>query len=98
MIRGGYTYIVTNNKRSVFYTGVTSNLLGRISQHRDGEGGFFTRKYNCKVLLYYEFFPRIEEAIAREKKLKKWRREWKLELIRKENPDLKDLYDELLEE
>ncbi|GAB3332034.1 GIY-YIG nuclease family protein [Marivirga atlantica] len=93
--KGGYVYIVSNVIRSVLYIGVTSNLSARSSEHKHGEGSQFTKKYKCTDLIYYEVFESIEEAIAREKVLKKWNRKWKLELIRKMNPNLKDLYDEV---
>jgi len=88
---GGYVYIMSNKTRSVLYTGVTSNLHTRVFQHGNNEGSKFTRKYRCNYLIYYELFDDIEAAIAREKQLKKWKRQWKLDLIRKANPGLKDL-------
>ena len=93
MIRGGCIYIMTNPHRTVCYIGVAADLYRRVHQHRSGEGSAFTKKYNCTDLLYYEVFGRIEEAIAREKQLKKWHRAWKEELIRKMNPTLQDLTD-----
>ncbi|MEP0367558.1 MAG: GIY-YIG nuclease family protein [Cyclobacteriaceae bacterium] len=95
--KGGYVYIVSNSTRSVLYTGVTSNLYNRIYEHRTGKGSVFTSRYHCTDLLYFEFFPTIEEAIHREKRIKKWNRAWKDELIRAFNPDLKDLFDEVEE-
>jgi len=89
--KGGYIYIVSNKLRTVVYIGVTSNLHTRIHQHRNGEGSVFTKKYNCTDLLYFEYYQSIEEAILREKQMKKWKREWKMNLILKENPQLKDL-------
>ena len=93
MIRGGCVYIMANPHRTVYYIGVTADLPGRVYQHRNGEGSAFTKKYRCTDLLYYEAFGRIEEAIAREKQLKKWHRPWKEELIKKMNPTLQDLSD-----
>ncbi|UII24887.1 GIY-YIG nuclease family protein [Fulvivirga maritima] len=93
--KGGYIYIVSNKIRSVLYVGVTANLSARSWEHKNGEGSFFTKKYKCTDIIYYEFFPDIESAITREKQLKKWKRDWKLELIRKFNPTLKDLYEEV---
>lgn len=98
MQRGGVTYIISNKTRTTFYTGVTSNLLFRIIKHRNGEGSAFTKRYKIKYLMHYEFYPRIEEAIAREKQLKRWHREWKINLIKLNNPNLEDLYERLLEE
>jgi len=84
-------YILSNFSRTVFYTGVTSNLEFRVWQHRNNEGGIFTSKYKCHYLMYYEEYNDIRNAIAREKQLKKWLRQWKIELIRKNNPDMIDL-------
>lgn len=75
----------------MFYTGVTLDLEGRVFQHKQGDGGVFTSKYNCHCLMYYEDYVDIRNAIAREKQLKKWRRDWKLDLIKKDNPEMKDL-------
>ena len=83
-------YILSNFARTVFYIGVTNNLVTRILQHRNNES-IFTAKYKCHYLVYYEDYSDIRNAIAREKQLKNWKREWKIELIRKENPDLVDL-------
>jgi putative endonuclease len=93
--KGGYIYIVSNKTRSVLYIGVTSNLAQRTFEHKDGRGSLFTSKYNCTDLVYYEFYETIDLAILREKRLKKWKREWKNELIKKLNPYLKDLYEEV---
>ena len=92
--KGGYTYIVSNRLRTVLYIGVTSNLSARTWEHKNGEGSYFTKEFQCTDLIYYEFYPTIEEAINREKQLKRWNRVWKEDLIRKMNPNLKDLYDE----
>jgi len=77
------------------YIGVTANLYSRVFEHKQGLGSRFTSRYKCKDLLYYEFFPFIEEAILREKQMKKWKRAWKDELIRSFNPRLKDLFAEV---
>jgi len=84
-------YIMSNFARTVFYTGVTNNLERRVREHRSNEGGIFTSKYKCHFLVYFEDYSDVNNAIAREKQLKNWQRKWKIELIRKENPDLKDL-------
>ncbi len=84
-------YILSNYARTTFYIGVTSDLKGRMIQHRNGEGGIFTSKYKCHYLMYYEDYNNITRAIEREKNLKNWHREWKINLIRKENPELLDL-------
>jgi putative endonuclease len=93
--KGGYIYILSNKHRNVLYIGVTSDIDNRIFEHKSGEGSFFTKKYNCTDLLYYEFFDSIEETIEREKQLKKWKRSWEDELIRTMNPELKDLSNEI---
>ena len=95
--KGGYIYIVSNKHRTVLYIGVTSQLYSRIWEHKNREGSIFTRRYNCTDLVYYEFFDSIEAAIEREKRLKKWRRAWKDELIQQRNPDLRDLFDEVVD-
>lgn len=83
-------YIMSNQNRTVFYVGVTSNLESRVLAHKNGESSF-TAKYNCGHLLYFEDYTDIGNAIAREKQLKKWKRVWKEDLIGKENPEMKDL-------
>ena len=82
---------MSNKNRSSLYIGVTSALYWRVLEHQSGEGSAFTSKYKCFELVYYETFSNIEEAIKREKQLKAWRREWKIELIKKINPKMKDL-------
>ena len=94
--RGGYVYIMTNKRYGVLYTGVTADLPFRVSQHREGKGGEFTAKYRCTMLVYFEEFATIEEAIAREKSIKAWKREWKIGTIEKQNPTWDDLYLKLL--
>lgn len=86
---------MSNRRRTVLYIGVTNNLALRSHEHKFGEGSYFTKKYNCTDLLYFECFDCIEEAITREKQLKKWRVAWKWDLIHKMNPDLRDLYEEV---
>ncbi|WP_274474816.1 GIY-YIG nuclease family protein [Mangrovimonas aestuarii] len=86
-----YIYILTNKYRTTFYIGVTANLDKRLEDHRNGIGSRFTKKYNVKDLVYFEVFSDINQAIAREKQLKNWHREWKLNLIKSINPRLKTL-------
>jgi putative endonuclease len=90
-IKSYSVYILSNYARTAFYVGVTNDLERRIRQHRSGEGGVFTSKYKCHYLMYYEEYVNVNNAIRREKQLKNWKREWKIELIRKKNPDLTDL-------
>lgn len=96
MIRGGYIYIITNRPHGTLYIGVTNNLARRIDEHRRKEGSEFAAKYNLTHLVYFETFPDIREAIAREKQLKTWRREKKVALIETSNPTWKDLWQELI--
>ncbi|NQT49751.1 GIY-YIG nuclease family protein [Candidatus Kuenenbacteria bacterium] len=85
-------YIVTNKSHTTLYVGVTSNLIGRIWQHKNKTyPKSFTARYNCNKLVYYESSPTMHEAIAFEKQLKNWKREWKIDLINKHNPDWEDL-------
>lgn len=88
-----YVYILTNYTKTVFYTGVTDNIARRAYEHNNKLIDGFTKKYNLKILLYYEAFNDINEAIAREKVLKRWKKQWKWDLILKANPDLVNLYD-----
>jgi putative endonuclease len=95
MERGGYVYIMSNKNRTVLYIGVTSNLANRVFEHKSGIGSQFTKRYNCIDIIYYEGFTAIEEAIIREKQLKKWKRVWKDKLIISQNPNLADLTDRI---
>ena len=82
---------MTNKAHSVLYTGVTTNIETRVEQHRAGLGSAFTRKYKCHKLVYYEEFEDVRVAIAREKQIKAGKREDKLALIKKMNPEWRDL-------
>ena len=95
-MKGGWTYILTNKPRSVLYIGVTSDLASRMSQHREGTGSAFARKYGLKMLVLAEHHGTIQDAIMREKAMKAWKRDWKIELIERSNPDWRDLFDDLL--
>lgn len=86
-----YVYIMTNKHNTVLYIGVTGSLGERVSAHMSGVGRDFTRKYKINKLVYYEAFERIDEAIEREKRLKRWKRVWKNELIEKSNPQWEEL-------
>jgi len=88
----GYIYILSNIQRTTLYIGVTSNLNQRVWNHKQGEGSKFTSKYKLTILLYVEEFDSISDAIAREKQLKAWRKDWKWELIKTSNPELIDWY------
>jgi putative endonuclease len=93
MQKGGYVYILTN-RSGTLYIGVTNNLIRRIWEHKQKIGSKFAAKYHCTRLIYYEAYPDIREAIAREKQLKSWRREKKVALIARKNPEWKDLSEE----
>lgn len=89
---GGWVYIMTNGPRGVLYVGVTADLAARVHQHKEGAGSAFCRKYGLNLLVWNVRHDRIEDAIDHEKRLKKWRREWKIKLIEEMNPDWRDLY------
>jgi len=91
MMRKSFIYILTNTYRTTLYIGVTSNLSKKFTEHYEGTGSKFTKKYNITDLIYFEEFNDINHAIAREKQLKNWHKEWKLNLIREVNPTFKTL-------
>lgn len=86
-------YIMTNHKHGTLYVGVTSDPVKRIWEHREGVAEGSTKAHDLKTLVYLETCPDAEIAITREKKLKKWRRQWKINLIEKDNPNWDDLYE-----
>ncbi|NLF00772.1 MAG: GIY-YIG nuclease family protein [Anaerolineales bacterium] len=88
-------YILASRRNGTLYVGVTSDLRKRVWQHKNGELGGFTQKYGVHMLVYYETYVDMTEAIRREKQLKKWRRAWKVELIEKGNPQWRDLWAEI---
>jgi putative endonuclease len=90
-----YVYMLANKHRNVLYTGVTSNLIGRVYTHRNDLVEGFTKRYKVHDLVWYERHERAESAILREKRIKKWPREWKDELVVKLNPDWRDLYEDV---
>lgn len=93
---GGCVYILTNFQHTVLYVGVSANLRNRIYQHKTKEfKNSFTTRYNCEILVWFEFFSRIEDAIAREKQLKAGSRKKKEDLIHETNPGWKDLWQEI---
>ena len=91
----GYVYLMTNKINSVIYTGITSDLVKRVYEHKEKLVAGFTRKYNITKLVYYEISDSIKTAIAREKQLKGGSRAKKIKLIESVNPNFKDLYDEI---
>lgn len=96
MEKGGYTYILANKPRGVLYIGATSDIAARMTQHREGKGSAFARRYGLNRLVLVEHHPTIEDAIAREKAMKAWKRDWKIELVEKANPDWRDLFETIL--
>ncbi len=91
-----YVYILASKKNGTLYIGVTNNLIRRVYEHKNGLIDGFTKKYNVHILVYYEVVSDIGSAIQREKRMKKWNRQWKIELIEKENVDWQDLYYQLI--
>ena len=90
-----FVYIITNKSNTTLYTGVTNNLTRRIYEHKNSLIEGFSKKYNLQKLVYYEIHNDIEAAIKREKTIKKWPREWKENIIKKQNTNWKDLYQTL---
>jgi len=95
MEKRGYVYIMASQRNGTLYIGVTSDLPGRVWQHKEGTFDGFTKRYGCKMLVWYTIYDRVEDAIHREKQMKEWKRAWKLRVIEEMNPDWKDLYDGL---
>ena len=90
-----YVYILTNYNQTSLYIGVTNNLIRRLYEHKNKIIEGFSSKYNVSKLVYFEETDSIDSALNREKQLKKWHRDWKLDLIRKNNPEFKDLSEDL---
>ncbi len=86
------TYILASKRNGTIYIGVTGDLFGRMSEHEQALHDGFTKRYNIKSLVYYEFHPSMEQAIRREKQLKNWNRAWKIRLIESMNPQWASLY------
>ena len=97
-MKKGYVYIMSNYKRTTFYIGVTNSLERRVLEHKQGLISGFTQRYRLKYLVYYEVHDSMYRAIAREKQLKNWHREWKIILIKSVNPEMKDLSADVLGE
>jgi putative endonuclease len=91
---GGFVYILASKPNGTLYVGVTNDIVRRIHEHRTGEGSEFVDEYDVTRLVHLERFDDIEQAFRREKQLKAWKREWKLDLIRENNPTWDDLYEE----
>ena len=92
-----YIYILASGKNGTLYIGITSDLVKRVYEHREGLVDGFTKKHVVYTLVYYEIINDVNSAITREKHIKKWDREWKINLIEKHNPGWKDLYEDLID-
>ncbi len=91
-----YVYIMASKRNGTLYIGVTNNLPQRVWEHKNDVHEGFTKKYGVHRLVWFEVTSDVEEAILREKQLKKWRRQWKINLIEKENPNWNDLYEGII--
>ena len=92
-----YIYILASKRNGTLYIGITNDLARRVYEHNSGLIESFTKKYSINKLVYFESTSDVNAAILREKRMKKWKRQWKIELIEKSNPDWKDLYKDFLE-
>jgi len=97
MSKRGYVYILASKPNGTLYVGVTSDPVRRIQQHKEGDGSSFTNRYGVHRLVYVEEHATMEEALRREQRVKRWRRKWKLALIREQNPAWEDRYEEMCE-
>jgi putative endonuclease len=91
-----FVYILASKRNGTLYTGVTSDLIKRVYEHKEGFVDGFTKKYAVKNLVFYEIYQNVNDAIHREKCIKKWRRQWKINLIQSINPDWQDLYEQIV--
>ena len=96
-MKSGYVYIMASARNGTLYIGVTSDLIKRVWDHRNGVVPGFTRKYGCKTLVWYDVYEDLQEARHRELQMKNWKRLWKLSEIERMNPDWHDLYPTLME-
>ena len=96
MARPGYVYIMASRRNGTLYLGVTSDLIQRVYQHRNGQTDGFSKRYGCRILVWYAAFDDIQDARARELQMKKWKRSWKLQSIEEMNPDWRDLFDDIV--
>jgi putative endonuclease len=95
-VKCGYLYIMASSANGTLYTGVTSNIARRVFEHREDMLDGFTKKYNVHRLVYFERYESVVKAIEREKRVKKWKRAWKIRLIEAHNPHWRDLYGDLV--
>ncbi|HYD24019.1 MAG TPA: GIY-YIG nuclease family protein [Croceibacterium sp.] len=93
-MKPGYVYLLTNRPGGVLYLGVTDDLPKRVEQHRSRAVPGFTKKYNCHRLVWFERFENIHDARLSEKRMKAWKREWKVKRIEELNPEWRDLFDD----
>ncbi len=91
-----YVYILASKRNGTLYIGVTNNLAKRVYEHKSNLVEGFTQKYKVHNLVYYEVYRNIQDAILREKRMKKWKRQWKIELIEKDNPQWDDLFERII--
>lgn len=91
-----YVYILANRRNGTLYIGMTDSLIRRVQEHREGLRPGFTRRYGVKMLVWHKAFDTRDEAFTVERRMKVWRRQWKLELIERHNPAWLDLYEQLL--
>jgi putative endonuclease len=96
-VKAGYVYIMASRRNGTLYIGVTSDLVKRAWEHRNGVVPGFTRKYGCKLLVWYAAHDDLQQARLRELQMKKWKRIWKLSEIEQQNPEWRDLYPKLFE-
>jgi putative endonuclease len=94
-VRSFWVYMLASKPRGTLYIGVTNGLIQRVEQHRDGSASKFTRRYKVHTLVWFQEFADIREAIQREKTMKEWPRDWKINLIERENPYWEDLFPSL---
>ena len=96
MMRSYYVYMLASGMRGTLYIGVTNDLLRRVHEHKTSVTEGFTKQYGVKQLVWFDTTPDIEAAIAQEKRMKRWRRQWKIDLVERGNPTWRDLYDNLI--
>ena len=96
MTKKAYVYILASKRNGTLYIGITTDLVKRVYEHKHDLVDGFAKRYKVHHLVYIEEHEDIRQAIAREKQIKKWKRKWKLELIEKDNPNWRDLYDEII--
>jgi len=95
-MKAGFVYIMANRKNGTIYIGVTSDLIGRVHQHREGLVAGFTKRYGCKLLVWFEAYDDLQEARQRELQIKEWQRSWKVRLIEENNLEWEDRYPTLV--